>query len=166
MGAIDLPPLPALHGRARTRIDLSNYGAVISTGGFRPDFRSWLPWPDAFDDGGFALQTDGKSDSVDGLWFVGLHFLRKRISALLAGVGEDAGVLHPAGPRWPADVVRYNDIAKKIMKEHGAAIDDLYGFVLPKVATIQLPVNVHFKPAGSQALAEEVARHLRGALAE
>jgi hypothetical protein len=30
---------------------------------------------------------------VDGLHFVGLHFLRKRKSALLYGVGEDAGIV-------------------------------------------------------------------------
>jgi putative flavoprotein involved in K+ transport len=93
LGPLDLPEAPQLIGRARTAIDLSSYGSVLFAGGFRPDYRSWLPWPDAFDDDGFALQTDGRSDVVDGLWFVGLHFLRKRKSALLAGVGEDAGVV-------------------------------------------------------------------------
>jgi putative flavoprotein involved in K+ transport len=30
---------------------------------------------------------------VDGLYFVGVHFLRKRKSSLLIGVGEDAAVV-------------------------------------------------------------------------
>ncbi len=77
----------------RTAIDLDSFGAVLFTGGFRPDFTSWLPWPEAFDADGFPLQEDGTSRVVDGLHFVGIHFLRKRKSALLCGVGEDAGVV-------------------------------------------------------------------------
>lgn len=74
-------------------VDLENCGAVILTSGFRPDYRSWLPWPEAFDGGGFPVQIDGASTAVPGLYFVGLHFLRKRKSALLCGVGEDAEIV-------------------------------------------------------------------------
>ncbi|WP_372602878.1 NAD(P)-binding domain-containing protein [Actibacterium sp.] len=87
---IDYPAPCHLTGSARTEIDLTEFGSVLFTGGFRPDYRSWLPWDDAFDDDGFARHTNGKSDTVEGLWFVGLHFLRTRKSALLVGVGEDA----------------------------------------------------------------------------
>jgi putative flavoprotein involved in K+ transport len=52
-----------------------------------------VPWPDAFDELGFPVHQDGASTVVDGLYFVGVHFLRKRKSALLAGVGEDAAVV-------------------------------------------------------------------------
>jgi len=90
---VEFPEPPQLHGAARTEIDLTDYGSVIFTGGFRPDYRSWLPWPEAFDDDGFAKHTEGKSDKVEGLWFVGMHFLRTRKSALLAGVGEDASAV-------------------------------------------------------------------------
>lgn len=62
------------------------------------------------------------------------------------------------------DVPRYNDIAARVMKENGVAIDDLYAFALPRLEEIQQKVNVHFTPAGSKALAEEVVRHLRDAL--
>ena len=72
---------------------LDSIDSVIFTGGFRPDFGAWLPWPDAFDAQGFPLQTDGASSVVQGLYFVGLHFLRKRKSALLYGVGEDAAIV-------------------------------------------------------------------------
>ncbi len=73
-------------------VDLTGFGTVLFAGGFRPDF-SWLSWPDAFDEHGFPLQKDGTSTVVDGLHFVGLHFLRKRKSALLIGVGEDAAIV-------------------------------------------------------------------------
>jgi putative flavoprotein involved in K+ transport len=52
-----------------------------------------LPWPDAFDDLGFPIQADGASTVVDGLYFVGVPFLRKLKSPLLLGVGEDAAVV-------------------------------------------------------------------------
>jgi putative flavoprotein involved in K+ transport len=74
-------------------LDLTGFGAAVFTGGFRPDYRSWLPWPDAFDDMGFPLHHDGSSTVVPGLHFVGVHFLRKRKSSLLFGVGEDAAIV-------------------------------------------------------------------------
>jgi putative flavoprotein involved in K+ transport len=52
-----------------------------------------LPWPEAFDDLGFPLQRDGASSVVPGLYFAGVHFLRKRKSSLLVGVGEDAAII-------------------------------------------------------------------------
>lgn len=74
-------------------VDLKTFGSVIFTGGFRPDYRSWLPWSDAFDDAGFPKQKDGACKVVPGLYFVGLHFMRTRKSALLCGVGDDARVV-------------------------------------------------------------------------
>jgi putative flavoprotein involved in K+ transport len=79
--------------RAPDRLDLAGFGAVIFTGGFRPDYSSLLPWPQAFDEFGFPLQRDGASTVVPGLSFVGVHFMRKRKSATFAGVGEDAAVV-------------------------------------------------------------------------
>jgi glycine/D-amino acid oxidase-like deaminating enzyme len=87
-------PLP-FDERALERLDLTKFGAVIFAAGFRPDYRSWLPWPDAFDDFGFPLQRDGASTVVPGLYFLGVHFLRKRKSSLLVGVGEDAAIIAP-----------------------------------------------------------------------
>ncbi len=91
--APDIPDPAPFTADAPKTVDLSSFGAVIFTGGFRPDFSSWLPWPDAFDDQGFPYQADGRSSVVDGLHFIGLHFLRKRKSALLCGVGEDAAII-------------------------------------------------------------------------
>lgn len=80
-------------GRSPDVVSLEGVGAVIFTGGFRPDYGSWLPWPAAFDETGFPIQRDGVSTVVDGLYFVGVPFLRTRKSPLLFGVGEDASVV-------------------------------------------------------------------------
>lgn len=80
-------------GAAPEELALDGFGAVIFAGGFRPDFRSWLPWPDAFDEIGFPIQVDGASSVVDGLYFVGSHWLRTRKSSILLGVGDDAAIV-------------------------------------------------------------------------
>jgi acyl-CoA thioesterase-1 len=66
--------------------------------------------------------------------------------------------------RVPGDEIRYNDIARRVMQKHGVAIDDLYSFALPRLAEIQLPANVHFKPEGSRQLADQVAASIQKAL--
>ncbi len=52
-----------------------------------------LPWPEALDDLGFPHQRNGASTVIPGLYFVGVHFMRKRKSATLVGMGEDAAVV-------------------------------------------------------------------------
>lgn len=52
-----------------------------------------VPVPEAFDDLGFPIQIDGSSTVVPGLHFMGVHYQRKRKSATLFGVAEDAAVL-------------------------------------------------------------------------
>ncbi|MEO5918512.1 MAG: NAD(P)-binding domain-containing protein [Candidatus Limnocylindrales bacterium] len=89
----DLPEPEPFEGAAPEEISLDGFGAVVFAGGFRPDFRSWLPWTDAFDAAGFPIQVDGRSSVVDGLYFVGTHFLRTRKSSILYGVGEDAAIV-------------------------------------------------------------------------
>jgi acyl-CoA thioesterase-1 len=73
-----------------------------------------------------------------------------------------AGELKP--PRQNESVIAYNEIAARIMTEHGVVIDDLYAFALPRLAEIQLPVNVHFTPGGYKRLAEPVAASILAAL--
>ena len=85
-------------------LSLSDVSAVIFAGGFRPAYRAWLPWSDAFDDLGFPIQQDGASTVIDGLYFVGVHFMRRRKSSLLLGVVEDAPV-----------------VARAIVERHGLA---------------------------------------------
>jgi putative flavoprotein involved in K+ transport len=89
----DLDPPPPVDADPVERIPLSDLGAVVFTSGFRPDYESWVHFPEAFDDKGFPLHHDGASTAVPGLYFVGVHFLRTRKSALLIGVGEDAAIV-------------------------------------------------------------------------
>ncbi len=74
----------------------------------------------------------------------------------------DGGILSPT--RRFADVAIYNAIAKKVMEENAVAIDDLHGAILPKVAALQIPHDVHFTKEGSQFLAERVAASIAAGL--
>jgi acyl-CoA thioesterase-1 len=67
--------------------------------------------------------------------------------------------------RVTGDEVKFNAVASRIMSEHMIETDDLYGFVLPRLQELQLQNNVHFTPAGSAALAAEVAQSIERALA-
>jgi putative flavoprotein involved in K+ transport len=84
---------PPFDGRGPERVDLRGFGAVLFATGFRPDYDSWLSWPGAFDELGFPIHQEGESTAMPGIYFVGVHFLRKRKSSLLIGVGEDAAVV-------------------------------------------------------------------------
>ena len=75
------------------KIDLRGFGVVIFAGGFRPDFGSWVNIPGAFDAHGFPIHVDGESTVAPGLFFVGVHFLRTRMSSLWLGVGDDAEIV-------------------------------------------------------------------------
>jgi len=71
----------------------------------------------------------------------------------------------PAGPlREASSTKAYNQAAQQIMESHSIPINDLHGFALPRLGTLQQPNNVHFTPEGSKALAQEVARHILKAL--
>lgn len=67
-------------------------------------------------------------------------------------------------PRSNADVLLYNQAAARVMKENGIPVDDLYSAVYPRLATLQLPANVHYTPQGYETLAERVAASLKAAL--
>jgi putative flavoprotein involved in K+ transport len=93
MPALEIPEPEPFEQGGPTEVDLRGFGAVIFTSGFRPNYGDLAPWPDAFDDMGFPIQRDGASSVVPDLYFVGVHFLRKRKSSLLLGVGEDAAIV-------------------------------------------------------------------------
>ena len=77
----------------REMVDLKSFSAVVFAGGFRPDYESWVRIPGAFDELGFPIHDDGASRAAPGLYFVGVHFLRKRKSSIFLGVGEDAAIV-------------------------------------------------------------------------
>lgn len=88
--AYEIPPPTRI--KARTEVDVVREGieTVIWTSGYRPQY-DWVKFP-VFDDMGFPVQVDGLS-SVPGLYFVGVHWMRKNKSAILYGVGEDADIV-------------------------------------------------------------------------
>jgi putative flavoprotein involved in K+ transport len=92
MTAPELPDPPPFRADPPLELDLRGFGAVIFTSGFRPDYSHWVRFP-AFDAMGFPLADDCASTVVPGLYFCGVHFLRKRKSSVLFGVGEDASVV-------------------------------------------------------------------------
>jgi putative flavoprotein involved in K+ transport len=93
---LPLPEIPEperFDAQAPEELNLSGFGGVVFAGGFRPDYKSWVHFPAAFDELGFPIHQEGASTVVAGLYFVGVHFLRKRRSSLLNGVGEDAAIV-------------------------------------------------------------------------
>ena len=78
--------------KTRTELDVVKEGitTVIWTAGYRPDY-GWVRIP-IFDDMGFPLQTDGAT-AVPGLYFSGVHWMRKLKSSILYGVAEDAQIV-------------------------------------------------------------------------
>ncbi|MDB4295608.1 DUF1080 domain-containing protein [Akkermansiaceae bacterium] len=62
--------------------------------------------------------------------------------------------------RVVGDSAKYNDIAAKIMKEEGIEIHDLFSFAKKHAAKIQKKADVHYTPAGSKMLADEVVKAL------
>src|SRR6266567_2349967 len=85
-----LPPPMRIKTRAALDVARDGVGTVIWTSGYRPEY-GWVRFP-VFDDMGFPIQTDGAT-AVPGLYFVGVHWLRKTKSSILYGVGEDAEVV-------------------------------------------------------------------------
>jgi putative flavoprotein involved in K+ transport len=93
LAPLDIPEAGPIDVDTPVLVDLGDFGAVLFTSGFRPDYGSWVHCPGAFDELGFPVHREGGSTAVPGLYFVGVHFLRKRKSSLLIGVGEDAAIV-------------------------------------------------------------------------
>jgi len=73
---------------------------------------------------------------------------------------------NPGGPLRDADQPRkYNVIALPIMERNGVMVNDLHGFVLPRIKELLPPRNVHPTKAGSLELALQVVAHIEKALA-
>ena len=94
----------------------------------------------------------------------------KKIAERLKATGatviwrETTPVPEGAAGRIPDDAKRYNDAAAKVMAEVGGIqTDPMYDFATEH-ADLQLKANVHYTPAGSKKLAEQVAKSVRSAL--
>lgn len=62
------------------------------------------------------------------------------------------------------DELRYNEVAVRVMKELGVAIDDLHAVAKAQQAQIQQPHNVHFTPEGYEVLANTVVAAIKPSL--
>jgi putative flavoprotein involved in K+ transport len=89
----EIPEPEPFSAEAPEQLNLGGFGAVVFAGGFRPDYESWVRCSGAFDEFGFPVHEEGASTVAPGLYFVGVHYLRKRKSSLLLGVGEDAAIV-------------------------------------------------------------------------
>lgn len=76
--------------RSPAEIDLVDRGitTVIFTTGFGADL-GWLRLPECVSDRGTPVHDHGRSP-VDGLWFLGWSWLRKRQSGIIRGAAEDS----------------------------------------------------------------------------
>jgi len=86
----DIPPPMRIKTRTELDVAREGIGSVIWTSGYRPEY-GWVRFP-VFDDMGFPIQTDGRTN-VPGLYFMGVHWMRKLKSSILHGVGEDAEIV-------------------------------------------------------------------------
>ena len=89
----EMPSPPRFIAGTGKPLDLGHLSTVVFTSGYRPDYKSWVNFPEAFDDLGFPVQEGGSSVVISGLHFMGVPFQHKRTSATLMGVAEDAAVL-------------------------------------------------------------------------
>lgn len=96
----EMPDPEPFETDARDSLPLNALGAIVFASGFRPGYASWVHVPGAFDASGFPLEDEGASRVAPGLYFCGTHFMRKRKSSLLIGVGEDAAIVADAVARW------------------------------------------------------------------
>ncbi len=75
----------------------------------------------------------------------------------------DSTTLSPL--RMEANVVKYNEIAARVMADNKIPTDDLFSAILPQEAQLQMKNNVHFSKAGYELLAQHVADSIKAALA-
>ncbi len=62
--------------------------------------------------------------------------------------------------RYVGDSVRFNEAAARVMKKRAVPTLDLYTMSKKRMKELMRPANVHYFPAGSQALAEVVAKDI------
>jgi putative flavoprotein involved in K+ transport len=79
--------LPSPAGEPLRELAAAELGSIVWATGYRPDY-GWIELP-LFDALGWPVHDRGVT-AVPGLYFLGVHWLSKRKSALFLGAGEDA----------------------------------------------------------------------------
>ena len=64
----------------------------------------------------------------------------------------------------PESIVEHNAIAARVMQKHGIAVDDLFTFITPHLATAQNLHDVHFTGKGYELLGGQVADSIEASL--
>ena len=126
----ELPDPEPLRAAPLLDVDLDGFGAVILTAGYRPDYARWVDVPGAFDALGFPLHEAGQSTAAPGLWFAGVHFLRRRRSALLCGSGTTPR-WSPAGSPRPHSAAPRSQSRRQVVAVCGTGMPDSHGRTLP-----------------------------------
>ena len=68
------------------------------------------------------------------------------------------------GPEIVTQIAEKNEIALRVMKKHGIAIDDLYSFLAPQLQGIANPQDVHFNAKGYEIMGQQVAKSIEAQL--
>ena len=69
-----------------------------------------------------------------------------------------------AKKQTPESIVERNAIAARVMQKHHIAVDDLFTFITPHLATAQNPHDVHFTSKGYELLGGQVAESIKATL--
>ena len=68
------------------------------------------------------------------------------------------------GPAIVAQIAEKNEIATRVMQKHGVLINDLHAFLVPQLAGIANPQDVHFNAKGYAFMGQQVAKSIEAAL--
>ncbi|QDT88570.1 SGNH/GDSL hydrolase family protein [Gimesia algae] len=119
-------------------------------------------------------KTQGHRDKVNGTISVPLDQYEKNLEALVEQLEKTGATLiwatttpvpESEAGRVVGDDLKYNQVAEKIMKKHDIKINDLHKLATGFEASLWAgPGNVHFKPAGSDKLAQQVAQEIKATL--
>lgn len=118
--------------------------------------------------------TTGRADKIHGEQQVPLPEYKVNMEQLVSRLEKTGAILVwatttvvPEGEpgRFVGDVVKYNQVAREIMVEHGIRIDDLYTLTKKFPANFTRPHNVHYTKEGYMRIARQVADCLSGILA-
>lgn len=93
--------------------------------------------------------------------------MRRTDTALLGIAATCSGTRLSGLPSYSGSAAAHREvqdpvqqIARRVMKERGVAINDLYGFAEPRLEGIRRPENVHFTDQGLRLLPEQIAEHI------
>ncbi len=68
------------------------------------------------------------------------------------------------GPEIVTQIAEKNEIALRVMKRNGVAVDDLHAFLAPQLEGIANPQDVHFNAKGYELMGRQVAKSIAAVL--